>query len=158
MSRRLLIPLAVLLALVACRAAVAQTPAEAVVLFTTIGGMAPLTSELAIRSDGTVLVGSIGKATPCPHLLPPARLETLRASLQSQRELFGTASVAYGGWADADDITFQLPAPPAPGSSREVTIPTALFPVRLVPLLELIDALGSQACGSRYVRVAPLVR
>ena len=158
MSRRLLIPLALLLALVAGGSAVAQTPAEAVVLFTTIGGMAPLTTELAIRSDGTVLLGSIGKATPCPYLLPPARLETLGASLRSQHELFGTASVAYAGWADADDITFQLPAPPAPGISREVTIPTALFPVRLVPLLELIDSLGDQACGSRYVRVAPLVR
>ena len=120
--------------------------------------MAPLTTELAIRSDGTVMHGSIGNATPCPHLLPPARLESLRASLQSQQELFGTASVAYAGWADADDITFQLPAPPVPGSSREVTIPAQLFPVRLVPLLELIDSLGSKACGSRYVPVAPLVR
>ena len=158
MSRRLLIPLAVLLALVGSRPIVAQSPAGAVVLFTTIGGMAPLTTELAIRSDGTVLLGSIGKASPCPHLLPPLRLEALRASLQSQRELFGTASVAYTSWADADDITFQFPAPPLPGSSREVTIPTVLFPVRLVPLLELIDSLGDQACGSRYVRVAPLVR
>lgn len=78
MSRRL-IPLALLLALVAGGSAVAQTPAEAVVLFTTIGGMAPRTTELAIRSDGTVLLGKTAKSTPCPYPPLPARLETLGA-------------------------------------------------------------------------------
>jgi hypothetical protein len=105
-----------------------------------------------------VRIGAIGESTPCPATLAPTDLTALNRALKDANDLLGLASVAFDGLSDFADITFLLPTPLPPELETEVAIPIELFPVRLVPLLELVDSLAVKACGARYAPLVPAVR
>jgi hypothetical protein len=58
-------------------------------------------------------------------------------------------------FSDNRQVYFVLPESPGPGVSTEISVPLQLFPVSLLPLIELVDRLATRACGSHYRPIEP---
>ena len=120
------------------------------------GGPAPYLACLDINSDGAVFYGDIGPRTACSPLSKEAVLE-IEEGLYQAIDVFTALSAARLGeiFADARETSFLFRKPLRPWLSDEIVVPYELFPLQLLPLSRLVDRIGTQACGKRYIPVTP---